>query len=139
MYSPEKLLMHVMTLLSLLSVGSIRVRAVEVLSAVCVVHPTFLELSIPPLVERFSQLLQIPPPDVQLASCISSALVNITRTCIGWEVYQKLLNGEILKQLVVVCVMSCDIIAPILENMATVLSFFAQAADEGYVCMYDSL
>ena len=102
----------------------------DVLAAVCVVHPSLLELAVPSLVEQFGQLLGAPSPNIKLASSISSALVHITRTCIGWELCQTLLSGGLLQRLVAVCVMSCDVISPMLENIALILSFFTQSADE---------
>ena len=95
----------------------------------CVVHPSLLELGVPSLVEQFGRLLQV-PPNIQLASSISSALVHITRTCIGWELCQALLSGGLLQRLVAVCVMSHDVISSMLENIATILSLFTQVADE---------
>ena len=109
---------------------SVQPRVVDVLTAVCVVHPSLLELGGPFLVEQFGHLFKAPTPDIQLASSISSALVHITRTCIAWEMYQNLLSGGLLQQLVAVCVMSCDVISPVLENIAIILSLFTQAADE---------
>ena len=102
----------------------------DVLAAVCVVHPSLLELGVPSLVEQFGHLLKAPSPNIQLASSISSALVHITRMCMGWEVCQTLLSGGLLQRLVAVCVMSCDVISPMLENITIVLSFFTQTADE---------
>jgi hypothetical protein len=117
--------------------ASVQLHAVEVLAAVCVVHPSLLELGVPSLVEHFGRLLgapsPLPPPGVQLASSISLALVHIARECVGWEVCQALLSGGLLQRLVAVCVMSRDVISPMLENVAIVLSLFTQTANERYV------
>lgn len=109
---------------------SVQLHGVAVLAAVCVVHPSLLELVVPSLVEQFGHLLQVPSPNIQLASSISSALVDITRTCISWELCQTLLSGGLLQRLVAACVRSCDVISPMLENISTILSLFTQVADE---------
>ena len=108
---------------------SIKLCVVDVLAAVCVVDPSILELCVPSLVQQFGHQLKT-SSNIQLASGLSSALVDITRTCIGWELYQSLLSGGLLQQLVAVCVTSCDIINPVLENIANILSLLTQAADE---------
>lgn len=101
------------------------------LAAVCVVHPSLLELGVPSLIEQLGHLLVAPsPPSVQLASSYGSALVHITRMCIAWELCQALLSGGLLQRLLAVCVTSCDVISPMLENIAIVLSLFTQTANE---------
>ena len=102
------------------------------LSAVCEIDPCLLELGLPSLVEHFGHLLGAPSPpaSIQLASSISSALVHITRACMGWELCQTLLSGGLLRRMVAICVISRDIISPMLENVAIVLSLFVQTTNE---------
>ena len=110
---------------------SVQLHVVDMLAAVCVVQPILLELGVPSLIEQFGHLLKAPtPPHIHLASSVSSALVHVTRTCIGWEICQTLLSGGLLQRLVAVCVMSRDVISPMLENIAIILSLFTQTADE---------
>ena len=120
-------------IISLIDV-SVQLHAVDMLAALCVIDPCLLELGLPSLVEHFGRLLGAPSPpasiQLQLASSISSALVHITRACMGWELCQTLLSGGLLRRIVAVCVMSCDIISPMLENVDIILSLFVQTANE---------
>ena len=104
------------------------------LAALCVIDPCLLELGLPSLVEHFGHLLGAPSPpasiQLQLVSSISSALVHIARACMGWELCQTLLSEGLLQRIVAVCVTSCDIISPMLENVAIILSLFVQTANE---------
>ena len=112
---------------------SVQLHAVDMLSALCVIDSCLLELGLPSLVEHFGRLLGAPSPasiQLQLASSISSALVHIARACVGWELCQTLLSGGLLRRIVAVCVISCDIISPMLENVAIILSLFVQIANE---------
>ena len=106
---------------------AIQLHLVKLLSSLCVVHSTLLELSVPALVERFCRVLR---SDTQLASAIASALVTVTQTCVSWENYQRLLSNGLLQQLVAECVMSCDIIASVLESIVAILSLFTQSSDD---------
>ena len=109
--------------------SSIQLHAVDVLARVGVVHPSLLAHVVPPLVEEFGRLLQ-PPCNLQLASAISLALVCTTQTCVDWELYQTLLSEGLIQKLVAKCVMSCDVISPVLNDIATVMSLYTQVADE---------
>ena len=103
----------------------------DLLSALSVVHPSLLERAVPRLVEWFDQLLRSPSPSsTQLTTCISLALVNVTKACLCWSEYQRLLKEGLLRQLVAVCVMSRDVIEPVLDNVATILSLYTQPADD---------
>ena len=117
--------------LSLMTDPSLLERIVDLLSALSVVHPGLLEQAVPRLVEWFNQLLRSPSPSgTQLTTCISLALVDITKACLCWSEYQKLLSEGLLRQLVAVCVMSRDVIEPVLDNIATILSLYTQQADD---------
>ena len=91
-----------------------------------------VELCLPPLVDALAELVSTPPHDLALALSISSALLNITKNCISWVEFQELLSDRLLRQLVAVCVMSCDVIGPLLENIVTIVSLFTQAVEERY-------
>ena len=110
---------------------SVLERTVDLLSALSVVHPSLLEQAVPRLVEWFDQLQRSPSPSsTQLTTCISLALVDITKACLCWSEYQKLLKDGLLWQLVAVCVMSRDVVELVLDNIATILSLYTQQADD---------
>ena len=86
-----------------------------------------MELTLPALVEQFGRLLRL---DVHLASSITSALVRIANSCLSWEECQMLLADSLLQKMVAACVMSRDVIAPVLEHVVTILSLFTQVVNE---------
>ena len=91
-----------------------------------------VELCLPPLVDVLAGFLSAPSPDLTLVSSISSALLKITRNCISWVEFRELLSNRLLQQLVAICVMSCDVISPLLENIVAIVSLFTQAVDERF-------
>ena len=100
------------------------------MSSLCIADASMVELCLPPFVDVLAELMSTPSHDLVLALSISSALLNITRSCISWVEFQEILSDRLLRQLVAVCVMSCDVIGPLLENVVTVVSLFTQAVEE---------
>ena len=111
---------------SIAAIG-VRLCVLDLLSSLCVADAGMVGLCLPPLVDLLAELMAAPSPDLTLALSVSSALLNITRSCISWVEFRELLGDRLLRQLVAVCVMSCDVISPLLENIVTIVSLYAQA------------